>query len=70
VDTGLAELDHHLLSVDNLQRRFSTSAKGLQNEQIAHLISKYGKDQPSPPPSRIFQAIIGCVIEGLGSILL
>lgn len=70
VNTGLAELDHHLLSVDDLQHRFSTSAKGLQNEQIPHLISKYGKNQPSPPPSRLFQAIMGYVFGGFGSILL
>ncbi|KAL3429013.1 hypothetical protein BDV09DRAFT_203411 [Aspergillus tetrazonus] len=67
---GLAELDHHLLSVDDLQHRFSTSAKGLQNEQIPHLISKYGKNQPSPPHSRLFQAIMGYVFGGFGSILL
>ncbi|KAL4982980.1 hypothetical protein BDW68DRAFT_194775 [Aspergillus falconensis] len=67
---GLAELDHHLLSIDDLQHRFSTSAQGLQDQQIPRLISKYGKNQPSPPPSRWLQTVVGYVFGGFGSILL
>ncbi|KAL4973582.1 hypothetical protein BDW66DRAFT_168478 [Aspergillus desertorum] len=67
---GLSELDHHLLSIDDLQHRFSTSAQGLQSQQIPRLISNYGKNQPSPSPSRWFQTIMGYVFGGFGSILL
>ncbi|KAL4862167.1 hypothetical protein BDV12DRAFT_49407 [Aspergillus spectabilis] len=67
---GLVELDHHLLTVDELQHRFSSSPEGLQSAQIARRISEYGKNQLSPPPSRWFQTIMGYVFGGFGSILL
>ncbi|KAL5340687.1 hypothetical protein BJX70DRAFT_396662 [Aspergillus crustosus] len=68
--SGLSELDYHLLTVDELQHHFSTSPEGLQSAQIARLISQHGKNQPSPPPSRWFQTIIGYIFGGFGSILL
>ncbi|KAL2827955.1 hypothetical protein BDW59DRAFT_53274 [Aspergillus cavernicola] len=67
---GIAELDYHLVSVDELQRRLSTSSRGLQNEQISGRIAEYGKNQPSPPPSRWFRTTMGYIFGGFGSILL
>ncbi|BCS24978.1 cation-translocating P-type ATPase [Aspergillus puulaauensis] len=67
---GLAELDYHLLSVDELHKRFTTSPQGLQNEQLNRLVAKYGKNQPSPPPSRWFRTLMGYMFGGFGSILL
>ncbi|KAL4929772.1 cation-translocating P-type ATPase [Aspergillus undulatus] len=67
---GLAELDYHLLSVEELQTRLSTSAQGLQTGQVGRLISQYGKNQPSPPPSKWFRTLMGYIFGGFGSILL
>ncbi|KAL2865013.1 cation-translocating P-type ATPase [Aspergillus lucknowensis] len=67
---GLAELDHHLVSVDELQRRLSTSPQGLRSEQVSRRIAECGKNQPSPPPSRWLLTVLGYVFGGFGSILL
>ncbi|KAL4794982.1 hypothetical protein BDV19DRAFT_379120 [Aspergillus venezuelensis] len=67
---GLANLNYHLLSVEELQQRFSTSAQGLHIRQVGALTSKYGKNQPNPPPSRWFRTLMGYMFGGFGSILL
>lgn len=69
-DIGLAELDYHLLSVDELHKRFATSPQGLQSEQLSRLVARYGKNQLSPPPSRWFRTLMGYIFGGFGSILL
>ncbi|CEN60695.1 hypothetical protein ASPCAL03130 [Aspergillus calidoustus] len=67
---GLTELDHHLVTVDELQRRLSTSPQGLQAEQAHRRLLQHGKNQLSPPPSRWFQTIMGYLFGGFGTILL
>ncbi|KAL4961040.1 cation-translocating P-type ATPase [Aspergillus stella-maris] len=57
---GLADLDYHLLSVEELQQHFSTSTQGLQTRQ----------NQPSPPPSGWFRTLMCYMFGGVGSILL
>ncbi|KKK25632.1 hypothetical protein ARAM_003675 [Aspergillus rambellii] len=68
---GLSELDWHVLSVNELQTRLSTStAQGLSSEQVARRAAEYGKNKPSPPPSRWFLTTLGYLFGGFGSILL
>lgn len=68
---GISELDWHRLSVDELQRQLSTSAKqGLSSEQVARRTAEYGKNKPSPPPSKWFRTLMSYLFGGFGSILL
>ncbi|KAL4952729.1 hypothetical protein BDW69DRAFT_195411 [Aspergillus filifer] len=65
---GLADLEYHLLSIEALRQRLSTSAQGLQTRQVGALINQYGKNQPSPPPWRWFRTLMGYMFGGFGSI--
>lgn len=68
---GIAELDWHRLSIDEIQRRLSTSAtQGLSSEQVHRRTSEYGKNKPSPPPSRWFRTMMSYLFGGFGSIVL
>ncbi|KAL2372754.1 hypothetical protein RJZ57_002775 [Blastomyces gilchristii] len=66
----LEQLDWHLLSADELFRRFSTSSsQGLSAEQVARRTSEYGKNQPTPPPSGLFRKLMAYVFGGFGLLL-
>ncbi|ORY10679.1 hypothetical protein BCR34DRAFT_625171 [Clohesyomyces aquaticus] len=67
----LTGLDWHSISLDELYSRLSTyEAQGLSQEQVQRCVTEYGKNKPSPPPSRLFQKITGHFFGGFGSILL
>ncbi|EEH42661.2 uncharacterized protein PADG_07481 [Paracoccidioides brasiliensis Pb18] len=66
----LEKLDWHLVSVDELFQRLSTSpSQGLSVEQVARRTAEYGKNKPSPPPSGLFRKIVGYVFGGFGILL-
>ncbi|OAX78430.1 hypothetical protein ACJ72_07263, partial [Emergomyces africanus] len=66
----LEQLDWHLISVDELFQRLSTSpSQGLSVEQVARRTSEYGKNKPTPPPSGLFRKIVGYVFGGFGPLL-
>ncbi|PGH07327.1 hypothetical protein GX51_01871 [Blastomyces parvus] len=66
----LEQLDWHLLSAGEIFRRLSTSpSQGLSTEQVARRTSEYGKNKHTPPPSRLFQKIVGYVFGGFGPLL-
>ncbi|KKZ68893.1 H+/K+-exchanging ATPase [[Emmonsia] crescens] len=66
----LEQLDWHLVSVDSLFQRLSTSpSQGLSAEQVARRTSEYGKNKPTPPPSGLFRKIVGYVFGGFGPLL-
>ncbi|KAL4893613.1 hypothetical protein BDV59DRAFT_193080 [Aspergillus ambiguus] len=68
---SITELDWHRLSVDELQRCLSTSAtQGLSGEQVNRRYSEYGRNKPTPPPSRWFRTMISYLFGGFGSIVL
>lgn len=68
---GLADLDWHTITHDELYNRLSTSlAQGLSADQVKRRLQEHGRNIPSPPPSRLFQKIFGYLFGGFGSILL
>lgn len=68
---GLSELEWHRLSVQDLLQRLSTSVtQGLSSEQVQRRTAEYGRNQPSPPPSRWFRTAFGYFFGGFGTILL
>ena len=67
----LADLDWHIIPVDDLARRLSTSIKdGLSNDQVRRKLEQYGKNAPSPPEKHRFKQIFGYFFKGFGSVLL
>ncbi|KAK2784755.1 hypothetical protein FQN52_008840 [Onygenales sp. PD_12] len=67
---GLEELDWHLISVDELYNRLSTSvSQGLSAEQVRRRTTEYGKNKPTPPPSGMFRKIMGYIFGGFGPLL-
>lgn len=67
----LTELEWHMITLDELYYRLSTSREqGLSTEQVQRRIVEYGPNAPSSPPSRLLRNIAGYFFEGFGSILL
>lgn len=67
----LESLDWHIVSPEEIFRRFSTSkTRGLTAEQATKNLSKYGKNVPSHPPTHYTKQILGYFFKGFGSILL
>lgn len=67
----LGELEWHTLSIDEVQRRLSTSlTRGLSNDQVQGKLKEFGKNIPSKPPSDLFSRIFGYLFGGFGSVLL
>ncbi|KAF2197868.1 calcium ATPase [Delitschia confertaspora ATCC 74209] len=67
----LSELEWHIISPEELCRRLTVSREqGLSEDQIKRRVEQYGKNQPTPPPSGLFQKVIGYFFGGFGSILL
>ncbi|RDW70502.1 cation-translocating P-type ATPase [Aspergillus mulundensis] len=67
---SLAELDSHLISVQDLQCRLGSSPTGLQAHQASQRLVKHGRNQLSPPSSPWFRLTMGYIFGGFGSILL
>ncbi|KAL4907192.1 hypothetical protein BDW74DRAFT_148734 [Aspergillus multicolor] len=67
---NLAELDSHLISVQDLQHRLESSPNGLQAHQANERLVKHGRNQLSPPSSPWFRITMGYIFGGFGSILL
>lgn len=64
------DIDYHTASTDELLSRFSSSlTNGLSSSQVALNLKNYGRNIPSPPPSRWFQKTFGYLFGGFGSIL-
>ncbi|KAH8589244.1 hypothetical protein B0O99DRAFT_692649 [Bisporella sp. PMI_857] len=67
----LANVDWHTVAVNEIYSRLSTSLQqGLSAEQAKNKLTQYGKNAPSPPPSHLFQQILGYFFKGFGSVLL
>lgn len=67
----LAEVDWHLLSEAEICKKLTTDASfGLSDDQVKVAQAHYGKNSPSPPPSRLFQKLFWYFFGGFGSILL
>lgn len=67
----LATVDWHTVPISEIWIRLSTSSsQGLSLEQAKRRLVEYGKNQPSPPRSHLFQQIFGYFFKGFGSILL
>jgi sodium/potassium-transporting ATPase subunit alpha len=69
--TELSNLDWHTASVEEVCQRLSTSlTHGLDTEQIARKRNQYGKNEPSPPPSRMLQRLLSYIFGGFGTLLI
>ena len=67
----LASLDWHIISLDEVQSRLSTSRnQGLSAGQAQRKLAEYGKNIPSRPPTHYTKTIFGYFFKGFGSILL
>jgi len=68
---ALADVDYHLVSIQELSTRFSTSVQlGLSPEQVARKLTQEGPNVLSPPPSKLFQKLFGYIFGGFGTILI
>jgi len=67
----LADLEWHVIAPETLCNRLSTTTEhGLTTAQVKTLTATYGKNIPTPPPSRLLQKTLGYLFGGFGSILL
>lgn len=67
----LADTDWHILTEPELCKNLSTDPTfGLTSDQVRTAQATYGKNLPSPPPSRLFQKLFWYFFGGFGSILL
>ncbi|KAK5074266.1 hypothetical protein LTR64_006590 [Lithohypha guttulata] len=67
----LIDVDWHILSESETCKKLLTDpAYGLSDYQIQSARSLYGKNVPSPPPSRLLQKIFWYMFGGFGTILL
>jgi sodium/potassium-transporting ATPase subunit alpha len=67
----LANLDWHLIPIDEVYTRLSTSRnQGLSAEQAKKKLIEFGKNVPSDPPTHYTKQILGYFFKGFGSILL
>jgi sodium/potassium-transporting ATPase subunit alpha len=71
INQELASLDWHLISLDEVYNRLSTSrTQGLSADQAHRKLSEFGKNTPSRPPTHYTKTIFGYFFKGFGSILL
>lgn len=67
----MGNLDWHTVSPKEICDRLSTSPEtGLSAAGVKQKSTEYGRNVPSPPPSRLFQKIFGYLFGGFGLILL
>lgn len=65
-----ADVDYHLISVDDVHNRFSsTPGRGLSVEQAARKLQEVGPNMPSPPPSQWLRKTLNYLFGGFGAIL-
>lgn len=63
-------MDNHLIPSEELFKRLSSSpAAGLSNQEVSKRLKEFGKNMPSPPPSRWFRKTVTYLFGGFGSIL-
>ncbi|KAI5800828.1 hypothetical protein FPQ18DRAFT_253093 [Pyronema domesticum] len=68
---GKVDLDWHKIPVDEVYSRLSSSPlQGLSQAQHARKLKEFGRNLPSPPPSRWFRKALSYLFGGFGSILL
>lgn len=64
------DLDYHVIPVDEVFQRFSSSPmQGLSSEQAARKLKEFGPNMPSAPPSRWFRKTVTYLYGGFGAIL-
>lgn len=64
------DIDHHIISSDELFRRFITSPTyGLSDEEATKRLKEIGPNTPTAPPSRWFRKTITYLFGGFGAIL-
>ncbi|GAB7352874.1 hypothetical protein MBLNU459_g3471t1 [Dothideomycetes sp. NU459] len=69
-DIEFNDLDYHVIPVDEIFQRFSSSpVHGLSSEQVSRKLKEFGPNMPSAPPSRWFRKTISYLYGGFGSIL-
>ncbi|KAJ9606781.1 hypothetical protein H2200_008790 [Cladophialophora chaetospira] len=69
VDVG--GLEWHLLTPTEICIRLKTSTEtGLSSNAVQEKLTEFGRNVPSPPPSRLLQKLFGYFFGGFGSILL
>lgn len=67
----IADLDWHLISIDETLQRLSSSQKaGLDEEQAKRRLQQDGPNVFSKPPNRLLQKMITYVFGGFGSLLI
>jgi len=67
----LAELQWHLVPLPEIYERLQSSpTSGLDSGKVPQLVSQYGSNTPTPPPSRIFHKLFLYFFGGFGSLLL
>jgi sodium/potassium-transporting ATPase subunit alpha len=70
-DTVISSLDWHLISVEEVCQRLSTSLnRGIDETQATRKRSECGKNVPSPAPSHLIRRTLGYVFGGFGSLLI
>lgn len=70
-DLELSNLDWHLLKIDEVAQRLSTTVmRGLEMPQVNRKLSEHGKNEHTPPPSHLLRRIFMYVFGGFGSLLL
>ncbi|KAB8067270.1 hypothetical protein BDV29DRAFT_94968 [Aspergillus leporis] len=71
IANDLSILDWHIISVDELQKRWQVDAsQGLSVDQVHRRLRQYGRNAISPLPHRWFWQIFGYFFKGFGAILL
>ncbi|MCJ1306958.1 hypothetical protein MMC25_000602 [Agyrium rufum] len=71
VAAEIGDLDWHKISIAEVYGRLRSSPEqGISTEQVARLVTEYGRNVPSPPPSHLARDIFGYMFGGFGSILL
>lgn len=68
--TEFTDIDHHIISSDELFRRFMTSPTyGLSDGEAAKRLKEIGPNAPTAPPSRWLRKTITYLFGGFGAIL-
>ncbi|KAL6246835.1 hypothetical protein RBB50_006142 [Rhinocladiella similis] len=69
IDVG--NLEWHIVNAEEVCKRLKTSLQsGLSTSEVKEKMAEFGRNVPSPPPSRLAQKIFGYFFGGFGSILL
>ncbi|SMR49210.1 unnamed protein product [Zymoseptoria tritici ST99CH_1E4] len=69
-ETELNNVDYHKVSIDELMQRFGSSqTNGLSGVAVLAKLKEFGRNVPSPPPSRWFKQTMGYLFGGFGAIL-